>query len=490
MQKAVVYLKDRLSDRFTGYGVSDDKPKTLSEAILAEEIANAFSSGYFRIYHSALYMFNGKNYIPCDADLLYRVLIKVLKDLDVGLVYRLDQTISKIRKRILGEDIPEFEASKSLIAFRNCVLDLNTGAVHDHSHTLMTRILLDFDYDAKAKCPRWNQFLVEVLSDEGQRKILQEFLGCVFIDRSQLNIETALFLFGNGSNGKGVVSHVMEFMLGSDNYSSADLAQLCTGNHSDYHVASIDGKLLNFASDMGTDDFSSGRYKAIVSHEPIQARQPGGKPYTAVDMPLIAASVNHLPVITDNSNGFWRRFCMLLFEKTFDEKTMDKTLKLKLESEISGIFNWVLEGRKRIIANNGTFTTSEVVEVAKDRAKRDSDSVNNFMSEFYYFPEVKPEMKNPDTIRVSSKDLYNKYKSYCLEAGFKAKGAKTFKDTLVRNGYQYKRSTFIDGVVTSGYQLVECTPSYEDLESFDEPELSADQIEAKKEEQKINELPF
>lgn len=492
MQAAVSFLKDSLCDRFTGFGVNDDKVKTLSEACLAQAFAKAFSSGYFRQSKGAIYMYDGRKYVQLnleDDKELGKIIVSIFQALDVGIVYHLKSTVNNICSRIYNEYLPEFKPSKSMISFRNGVLDLNSEVFHEHDERFMTRTYLDFDYDAKADCPGWRVFISEVLDDESQRDILQEFLGCIFIDRSQLSIETALFLFGTGANGKGVVSDTLKYMLG-ESCSNAELAQICTGKDSDYHRASIDGKLLNFSVDMGTDEFSSGAYKAIVSHEPIQVRPIGRKPYTAYDMPLVASSINNIPVITDNSDGFWRRFCILIFRRTFEGDNMDKTLKFRMQSEVSGIFNWIMEGRRRLVENKGKFTFSEISELEKQKAKNASDSVLNFLSDHYYYPKVKDYMKSPREIRISSKDLYNKYKNYCLEVGFKAKGVKSFKESLVRSKYEYKNSVKIDGTVTNGYRFYECPPSYDEIEEFDLPELSSDQIEAIKEEEKMNELPF
>lgn len=491
---SIDFLVKKLSDSLRGVGSTDEKVKFATEADISTKMAKAYSCGFFRVDNGTTNVFDGKKYIPLSSnkdgsDSLNQVIIGVLEGLEIGNVYTTSSTISKIRARMLGERMPLFKPSKAIISFRNGVLDLNTEVFHDHSPNFVTTSYLDFDYDRKAKAPRWDQFLIEVL-DEPQRMILQEFMGCIFIDRKQMNVEAALFLWGNGANGKSVVSETMIGMLGSKNCSSTSLAQACTGKDADYFTAKMNGKLLNFSSDLGTDDFSSGTYKAIVSHEAIEVRPIGKAPFTAEDMPLLAANINNIPVVTDQSNGFWRRALLLVFSRTFEGKAVDTNLKHKIRAEFAGVFNWVMEGRRRIISNEGRFTYSEISENAKNVARNDSDSVLTFLSEYYYFPKVKREMKNPKTVLISSRNLYNNYKLYCQDMGFKAKGNKNFKDSMTRSGYNYKRALRIDGEVTSGYQLFQCMPDIEDIEEFDQPDLTDYQIEAEREEYKMNELPF
>ncbi|WAX17187.1 putative P4-specific DNA primase [Parabacteroides phage PF672P2] len=491
---AISFLVKKLSGTLRGYGALDEKVRIVAETDISRDFANAYCSGFFRMGDGSVYIFNGKKYIPLTSskdgvDNLTQIIVATLEKLEVGNIYTSSSTVSKIRARMIAKVLPLFKPSRAIISFKNGVLDLNTEIFHDHDQKFVTTTYFDFDYDRKAKCPRWNQFLIEVL-DEPQRMILQEFMGCIFIDRTQLQVSSALFLYGNGSNGKSVVSETMTGMLGDDNCTSINLDQACSGKDKDYFTALMVGKLLNFSSDMGTEDFSSGTYKAMVSREPITVRPIGKAPFTTRDMPLIAANLNNIPVITDQSNGFWRRALILVFSRTFEGNAVDTNLIYKISAEFSGVFNWVMEGRKRIIKNEGRFTYSEIAEKAKSNARNDSDSVLTFLSENYYFPKVTNSMSNPRKITISSRNMYNKYKAFCSDAGFKAKGTKTFKDSMQRGGYQYKRSVKIDSEVTSGYQIIESLPSFDELEYFDEPELSDSQIELIKEQEKMDQLPF
>jgi hypothetical protein len=58
--------------------------------------------------------------------------------------------------------------------------------------------------------------------------------------------------------------------------------------------------------------------------------------------------VDKIPIITDNSHGIWRRIVVIDFLRTFSEEEMDRDLEGKLIREPSGIFNWALEGYRRL----------------------------------------------------------------------------------------------------------------------------------------------
>jgi putative DNA primase/helicase len=88
------------------------------------------------------------------------------------------------------------------------------------------------------------------------------------------------------------------------------------------------------------------------------------------------------PFIEDTSHGMWRRLYIINFPHCFSEKEMDVHLTEKLRSELSGIFNWAIEGYKRLKRNNFIFSQGETMQEAKDRYKTESDSVLSFTSQY------------------------------------------------------------------------------------------------------------
>src|SRR5699024_10499289 len=91
--------------------------------------------------------------------------------------------------------------------------------------------------------------------------------------------------------------------------------------------------------------------------------------------------MNELPLLSDDSYGFERRLLILPFDKTFTESEQDKDLPKKLSNELEGILNWSLEGLRRLIANNYTFTISESMKKAKELYLGVGDHVAMFVEE-------------------------------------------------------------------------------------------------------------
>ena len=65
---------------------------------------------------------------------------------------------------------------------------------------------------------------------------------------------------------------------------------------------------------------------------------------------------------------------------------------------------------------------------------KESDSVQMFLSEHEY--KVSPINEIP------LKDMFNEYRNYCIESGFKACSLRTLADRLRNSGYQLERKGY------------------------------------------------
>ena len=400
------------------------------EGDLAFDIERVMSTGCFRKNESGFMLFDGRVYRAFDNVQLRGVISALFKERNVAKKYVMNSIPNIIKHLESSMIIRQYNPSKEIVSFENTVLMLEDMSMYPHDEKYETNIHLDFDYDPRAKCDRFNLYLKETLPNESVQKVLQEFLGLIFIDRSKLSVEAVLYLYGTGSNGKSVISDMITDMLGKDNVSNFEMYDLTESTTADYKIAQANGKLINFCSDMGDKDFSGGKYKAIASGEEVMGRHPAGRPFKATQLPLLAANVNKMPISRDNTRGHYRRSVVVPFRVDFDESTADKGLRGKLKNELSGIFNWVMEGRKRLIEQGGRFTYSEEIEEAGKKAKIESNSSLLFIQDNEY------SLKNNGGILIEkvAQDLYDEYKKWCDETGHRHKSRKTFLADLVSEG--------------------------------------------------------
>lgn len=111
--------------------------------------------------------------------------------------------------------------------------------------------------------------------------------------------------------------------------------------------------LVNYASEISTrmDNFF---FKQMVPGEPIEARLPYGKPFKQENYAKLIFNCNALPRDVEQSNAYFRRFLIIPFNVTIPEAEQDRQLSSKIvASEFSGVFNWVLDGVERLLADRG-----------------------------------------------------------------------------------------------------------------------------------------
>lgn len=199
------------------------------------------------------------------------------------------------------------------------------------------------------------KYLDRVLPDKDAQKVLAEYIGWIF---TPLKLEKVLFLYGSGKNGKSVFVDIVEALLGKENISHESLSDMC-GENGDRSRANLSGKLLNT---FAPNAFSGDIFKRIASGEPISTRQLYKDVATLTDYAKMLFCLNELPRTNDKSNGYFRRFLIVPFKVQIPKSEVDPKLAEKIVStELPGIMNWVLEGRKRLITQSG-FTESSLCQ--------------------------------------------------------------------------------------------------------------------------------
>jgi putative DNA primase/helicase len=278
---------------------------------------------------------------------------------------------------------------------------------------------LPFEYVPEATAPLFQQYLDQVLPDEDKQRVLAEFCGYIFVKTSVLKLEKMLILYGTGANGKSVFFEIINALLGIENTSNYSLQSLTDVNG--YYRAKIGNKLVNYASElngkMATDIF-----KQLSSGEPIEARLPYGNPFQLHEYAKLIFNCNELPKDVEHTNAYFRRFLIIGFDVTIPEANQDKQLPQKIvKNELSGVFNWILQGLERVLSQKG-FSRCDAVDNARKEYEKQSDSVKLFIDEFEYTTS-----SNAYTLIA---DLYQKYKTFAIEDGYRPVSKSNFMKRL------------------------------------------------------------
>lgn len=300
------------------------------------------------------------------------------------------------------------------------------GKMLPHSPDDFITYQLAFDFDPNAKATMFEKFINKVLPDKSCQLVLAEFIACVFVKSSHLKLEKALLMYGEGANGKSVFYDLINALLGERNVTNYSLSNLMDPNG--YYTFKLATSLLNYSSELG-GKVDAALFKTIISGESVSARQIYGQPTTIKDYAKIAFNTNTLPQSVENTNAYFRRFIIIPFEVIIPEAEQDKQLAQKIISagELSGIFNWVLEGLSRLLANGG-FSECKAAERALETYKDEANTVKMFIDEDNY-------EKSYDRY-ISAKHMSDEYATFCKDYRYVPLNHKNFIRRLKSLGFR------------------------------------------------------
>jgi putative DNA primase/helicase len=116
-------------------------------------------------------------------------------------------------------------------------------------------------------------------------------------------------------------------------------------------------KMINVSSETPNKKFvNTDLVKAVVAGDYVAGRE-------------LSLAMNKLPNIDDNTHGMWRRISVINFQRKFEESEKDRKLTEKLKQELSGLFNWAIEGYERLNTRDFNFTESESMRNSKKQYK-------------------------------------------------------------------------------------------------------------------------
>ena len=289
----------------------------------------------------------------------------------------------------------------------NGVLDIQSGELLEHSPEYLNTFKFNVFFDETATCPRWLKFLDEIFQHDDDKDQKIQFLQCFFglCLTTNTSFQKAVLLAGDGSNGKGVLLHVISSIL--------EPAQVCLTLQElgqPNSVQRLVGKTFCYNPDLPKSSFNEGAFKAAVCGEPIPMKILYKDAFSSKVFAKFCFATNSLPTTKDLTDAYFRRWVIIEFNECFTGHE-DYNLKEKLMCEIPGIFNWMLKGLKDLKSRGNL-----PIPVSSDRAVsaylKETSSVESYIS-------ISERIKIEVGVKESCQEIYASYIKYCLESGFK-----------------------------------------------------------------------
>ena len=452
------YLCQTAGPGISGLGATDQSINKMREATMSILFRRYIcgldgDSGcdFFKVDEDdQLFVFNGEFYEVVKEEVLTEIIVETMERMNVGIVYQANSP-AKVKdycmNKLKADERCLFQPDRRYVCFKNGIFDCKTGKLNDFDVKYKTDIILDFDYVAGQRAALWDKVLSQTVPDENMRETFHQFCGCFLAKRSEYKIEYICFVIGEGQNGKSIICKAVINMFGKGVASAYSPEQLFRGgNQAEYHLADVNGKIVNYCDDVSKKDFSGGDFKAFVSGGEFTGRHPYSKrPTKVTKVPLMLCCANGMPPTTDDTEGYFRRFLIILAPNHIDERDKDVTLEKKLQADDvkAAIFNWIYEGYKAFLKNEGKIEIASSVKDIVQEMKENANSLSRWISTMGYCAAPDPQNTNMPGWK-SLREWVKEYISYCNDWGETPRSRSAVTEQFKKMGLVSKRRS--DGI--------------------------------------------
>lgn len=291
---------------------------------------------------------------------------------------RYKEEVIELIKGLTYIDREKLNENKDFIPVKNGIYDLKTKTLFTKKSEIICTREIPIFYDPNRDCPKIKQFIKEIVGED-QFNLIQELFGYCLINDYPFN--KAFMLFGQGRNGKTTFLNLLIGFLGEDNINSASLQDLC---YNRFAKKDLFGKLANIYDDLpNTELKQTGNFKIMTGKGRVYADVKFKDHFEFMNIAKLIFSCNELPTTFDTTDAFFRRWNIVRFNTVFEGEKEDTSLPYSImtDDEMSGLFNWALEGIERLYKQNG-FSTSETTEDTKSEWILRTDPMRAFVAKY------------------------------------------------------------------------------------------------------------
>ena len=245
----------------------------------------------------------------------------------------------------------------------------------------------------------------------------------------QVFLEALIIAYGSGRNGKSTFWNVIARVLGlySGNISADTLTVGCRRNVKP-EMAETKGKRLLIAAEMQEGArLNDSTVKQLCSTDDIFAEKKYKDPFSFTPCHTLVLYTNHLPRVSASDDGIWRRLIVIPFNAKIEGKSDIKNFADHLYHNAGdAILSWIIEGAKKVIDADYKFKLPECVQRAIDEYRIQNDWFTHFLEDKC---EIDPKY------RVSSSELYQTYRNYCMDTNEYVRSTTDFYFALEKAGF-------------------------------------------------------
>lgn len=331
-------------------------------------------------------------------------------------------------------DQRQLDADEFLLNTPSATYDLRIGLPSAHEHTPADSITKQTTVDPSGGgMDIWQDALETFFCGDNELiDYVQEIAGLSAIGK--VCVEGLIIAYGEGRNGKSTFWNTLSRVMGtySGNMSADTLTVGCKRNVKP-ELAEAKGKRIIIAAELEEGmRLNTSNVKQLCSTDEIYAEKKYKDPFSFVPSHTLVLYTNHLPKVGAIDAGTWRRLIVIPFNAKIEGSSDIKNYADYLFNKAGGaILKWIMTGAKRVIEKDYHIVKPAVVDSAIQKYKDNNDWLSQFLDEC---------CEIDSSYSAKSGDVYNAYRSYCMQVGDYIRNTTDFYTALECAGFERKRS--------------------------------------------------
>ncbi|MBD3262949.1 hypothetical protein GF374_01045 [Candidatus Woesearchaeota archaeon] len=308
---------------------------------------------------------------------------------------------------------------KEWLQFKNEIINIKNGTrIKANEHYFCTNPI-PWNIGKSFETPIIDKIFEEWVGKEYKKTLYQIIAYCMIPDYP---IHRIFCFIGSGLNGKSKFLELLRKFVGENNICSTELDILLKSR---FEITKLHKKLVCMLGETNFNELSkTSILKRLTGGDTIGFEYKNKDAFDDYNYAKILISTNNLPTTTDKTIGFYRRWMIIDFPNSFNEKK-DILNKIPNEEFENLAYRSIIELNN--LLENREFHNEGSINERMKKFEEKSDPLGKFLKEF-----------TTDSIEsyITKRDFSKKFHEWCVENRFRTYADNTLGRKMKELGYE------------------------------------------------------
>lgn len=383
------------------------------------------------VSNEELYIWNRKFYERITQTLAHKLIMKFFQTNNILPAWKhakAEEMIKAIKYFPTIKDIEKMDDYDNLMNLDNVIVNLDTQEALPHSSDYYFSYAISVEYNiAEQDHPNFSKFLTELFMTPSGPDIdtirLIIFI-MAYLIYPQIKIPKMFVFLGIGANGKSVLIEIIKMFFPKKYVTSISLGIISSSES--FARNSLAYSKLNITTEEKVGKkIESEEIKKVVSGEQIPIRKLYNEPIEIYPATKLLLSTNDFFYLNDNSDGAFRRLCIIEFKNKFMNKDdydaeidpkarsiylshMEEEILSGIAKEKSAIFNTLLSYIASLKKNCWQLPQTKNSKEILAEYKAGADTLGTWLVDNYKIADFSPS----EPRAISLNELLDEFKLY------------------------------------------------------------------------------